>query len=142
MALTVAVKVTVCPTADGLADDVSAVAVAPCVTDCATAGDVLPAKLPFAEYVAVIVCTPGVRSAVGNVVCPAERVPVPMAVAPSKNVTVPAGVPEPLVTVAVNVMLVPKEDGFRDEASVVLVAMPFTVCDSAAEVLGSKVASP
>ena len=40
VALTVAVKVTLCPNTLGLDDDVSAVVVAACCTTCATAADV------------------------------------------------------------------------------------------------------
>lgn len=98
--------------------------------------------MPFAEYDAVIECTPGARSAVAKLACPAERAAVPMPVAPSKNVTVPAGVTELLVTVAVSVIEVPKDDGFSDETTVVVVGMPFTVWLRTADMLGSKVASP
>jgi hypothetical protein len=65
-----------------------------------------------------------------------------MAAAPSKNVTVPVGVPEPLVTVAVNVIEVPKEAGVDEVPTLVLVGIPFTCWLTAAEVLGSKVVSP
>ena len=64
-----------------------------------------------------------------------------MAAAPSRIVTVPVGVPEPL-TVAVNVTDVPKVEGFNDETTEVVEATPFTVCVTAADVLGLKVASP
>lgn len=46
--LTVAVKVTGCPTPDGLADELTAVVVVACVTDCATTAEVLPANVVFA----------------------------------------------------------------------------------------------
>lgn len=46
--LTVAVKVTGCPTPDGLADEVTAVVVVACVTDCVSTADVLPANVVFA----------------------------------------------------------------------------------------------
>ena len=101
--LTVAVKVTGCPTPDGLADELMAVVVVACVTDCATTGEVLPANVVFAAYDAEIECTPAARSTVVNVAVPALSVPVPMAAAPSKKVTVPVGVPPIPVTVAVNV---------------------------------------
>jgi hypothetical protein len=65
-----------------------------------------------------------------------------MAAAPSKKVTVPLGVPDPLLTVAVNVIDCPNDAGLRDDCTTVLVGTPFTVCVSTGEVLGSKVASP
>jgi hypothetical protein len=78
-----------------------------------------------------------------NVAFPAEMVPVPIAARPSKNVTVPVGVPVVvLLTVAVNVTDWPKFEGLPELATVVVEASPLTVCDTAAEVLGSKVASP
>ena len=83
------------------------------------------------------------RSTVVKVAVPeAFSVPVPIAAGPSKNVTVPVGVPEPLVTVAVNVMDCVNVTGFAEVLTVVVVAIPFTVWVIAAEVLGSKVASP
>ena len=48
--------------------------------------------------------------------------PVPIDVPPSWNVTVPVGVPDPVVTVAVNVTLWPNTDEFGDELTVVEVA--------------------
>jgi len=59
----------------------------------------------------------------------ADNVPLPIRVAPSRKLTVPVGVPEPgavTVTVAVNVTLCPKTDGFADEAIVVVVPHLFT----------------
>lgn len=102
----------------------------------------LPAKVVFAAYDALMVCTATLRSEVLNVAWPETRFPVPIAAAPSKNVTVPVGVPEPLLTVAVNVTAFPNTAGFCDEVTEVLVAIPFTVWLSGVEVLGSKVASP
>lgn len=91
----------------------------------------------------MIACTPAARSVVVNVAVPPDNVPVPMPEPPSENVTVPVGaVGELLLTVAVSVTEVPKDDGFSDETSVVLVGMPFTVWLSTADVLGSNVASP
>ena len=64
-------------------------------------------------------------------------VAVPMTFAPSKNWTVPVGVPVP-VTVAVKVTACPAVDGFAEELTAVLVALPFTVCVSTAEVLPAE----
>lgn len=102
----------------------------------------LPAKVVFAAYDALMVCTATLRSEVLNVAWPETRFPVPIDAAPSKNVTVPVGVPEPLLTVAVNVTAFPNTAGFCDEVTEVLVAIPLTVWVSAVDVLGSKVASP
>ena len=57
---------------------------------------------------------------------PADKVPVPIPAPPSKNVTVPVGVPDPLLTVAVNVTDAPNDDGLSEEATVVVVGMPLT----------------
>lgn len=90
----------------------------------------------------MIACTPAVRSAVVKVAVPPDKVPVPIPAPPSENVTVPVGVPDPLLTVAVNVTDVPNDDGFSEEMTVVLVGIPLTTWFSAVDVLGSKVASP
>jgi len=65
-----------------------------------------------------------------NEAVPPESVPVPRVVAPSRKVTVPDGVPAPganAATVAVKVTLCPEDDGFRDEATVVVVLALLTV---------------
>ena len=69
---------------------------------------------------------------------PAESVPVPSVVVPSRNVTEPVAVLG--VTVAVNVTLCPKIDGFRDDVKAVEVAVPaeFTVCVRTAEMLAAN----
>jgi hypothetical protein len=77
-----------------------------------------------------------------NVAVPPDKVPVPIPAPPSENVTVPVGVPDPLLTVAVNVTDAPNDDGFSEEVTLVLVGIPLTTWLSAVEVLGSKVASP
>ncbi len=59
----------------------------------------------------------------------ADKVPLPITVTPSRKFTVPVGVPAPgatIATVAVNVTLCPKTDGFTDEATVVVVLALFT----------------
>lgn len=77
-----------------------------------------------------------------KVAVPALSVPVPIEALPSMNVTVPVGVPELLPTVAVNVIDCVNVAGFAEETTVVVVAIPFTVCVVAVDVLGSKIASP
>ncbi len=60
----------------------------------------------------------------------ADNVPLPITVTPSRKLTVPAGLPAPgatTATVAVNVTLCPKTDGFTDEATVVVVLALLTV---------------
>jgi hypothetical protein len=89
-----------------------------------------------------MLCTATVRSEVTKVALPETSVPVPMAAAPSKKVTVPVGVPEPLLTVAVNVTGFPNTAGFCDVATDMVVAIPLTSWLSTVDVLGSKVASP
>lgn len=90
----------------------------------------------------MIGCEPAASVDVVSVPAPAVREAVPMDAGPSKKVTVPVGVPEALETVAVKVTLCPGIAGFAEEVTTVVVAWPFTVCASAAEVLGSKVALP
>jgi hypothetical protein len=54
----------------------------------------------------------------------ADNVPLPITVVPSRKLTEPVGLPAPgavAVTVAVNVTLCPKVDGFKEEARAVLV---------------------
>src|SRR5437763_583286 len=80
-----------------------------------------------------------------KVATPPLRVPVPRVAATSLKVTVPVGVPVPggvAATVAVNVTACPDTVGLAEEASAVLVAAWFTVCESAADVLAVKFASP
>lgn len=89
-----------------------------------------------------MLCTATLRSEVVKVAVPETSVPVPMAAAPSKKVTVPVGVPEPLLTVAVNVTGFPNTAGFCEVATDMVVAFPLTIWLSAVDVLGSKVASP
>jgi hypothetical protein len=91
-------------------------------------------------------CDPSASKDVVNVAFPLISVPGPKGVAPSFRVTEPVGVPLPgatTTTVAVNVTVWPKCDGFGEEVSVVVVAALCTVCDRAAgEVLVRKSTSP
>src|SRR5579864_5881595 len=61
--------------------------------------------------------------------------------APSLNVTVPVGLP-PVVTVAVNITACPNLEGFRLEATDVLLGYLFTTCFSNGEVLAMLFTSP
>ena len=73
------------------------------------------------------------REFVETVACPPEFIgTVARVVAPSLNAILPVGVPAPgaaTFTVAVNVTVLPRIDGFADELSTVVVAAGFTVCD-------------
>src|SRR5262249_9556383 len=125
--VTVAVKVTDWPNVLGVGAPVTVVVVAavPAVTVCVTGGEVLDANPAAPSYRAVIVCVPAVRADVLNVALPlASSVPVPRVATPSRNVTDPVGVPDPDVTVAVNVTDWPTELGFGVAARVVVVAAP------------------
>jgi hypothetical protein len=141
--LTVAVKVTLWPCAEGLGEDASVVVLDAVLTVCDTAVEVLTANLASPEYLAVIECEPMESVAVWNVAWPELRVPLPICVLPSKNSTVPVIVPaELLPTVAVNVTDCPKEDGLADETSDVVVTAPLILWLRAVELLGSNVPSP
>src|SRR5580692_296767 len=54
---------------------------------------------------------------------PLINIALPKVVEPSENDTVPVGVPDPEVTVAANVTVCPKPEGFGVEVTVVLVAV-------------------
>lgn len=88
--------------------------------------DVLPLKLPSLTYCAVMLCVPTERVDVLNEATsfPPTRFrgALPIGVAPSKKFAVPVGVPLPEETVAVNETCCPKNDGFRDEVTVIEVA--------------------
>ena len=77
-----------------------------------------------------------------NVALPLLSVPEPNVEDPSLNVTVPVGVPPPDLTVAVNVTALPDFDGFREDATELVVVACFTVCVSTAEVLLAKLPLP
>jgi hypothetical protein len=68
-----------------------------------------------------------------------SRVLVPRLVAPSKKVTVPVGVPTPAgigETTAVNVIKLPKADGFADDETTVTVASATPVPESEIVIAG------
>jgi hypothetical protein len=79
---------------------------------------------------AIIVCVPAVRKSTLSDATPvASTLTVPNSVVPSTNVTGPAGTAPSAVTVAVNVTAsAPATDGFADDVSSVVVAVPVTVC--------------
>jgi hypothetical protein len=68
------------------------------------------------------VWVPALKAAVEKVALPPESVAVPRVLELSRYVTVPVGVPLPEtgLTVAVNVTVWPKTDGFNDEVTVVV----------------------
>jgi hypothetical protein len=141
---TVAVKVTLCPTTDGLSDEVTVVVVLALFTTWVNTALVLPLKLESPLYFAVIEWDPTDSVLVMKVVEPDARVPVPRVVVPSRKVTVPVGVPVPEVgaTVAVNVTDCPKTDGFADDVTVVVVPVVPTDWVRTALVLVLKLPSP
>jgi len=130
--LTVAVKVTDCPTTEGLADEVIVVLVEAWFTIWDNGDEVLVVKLVSALYVAVIECPPTASVVVVNAAVLPVRLTVPSEVAPSLNVTVPVGVPAPgatAATVAVKVNDWPRTDGLVPlvSATVVVVLAWLTV---------------
>src|SRR5208282_460184 len=135
--VTVAVKVTLAPTVDGLSELASVVAVASLLTTCDSETLVEPLLAESPLYVAVMLCVPTARAVVAH--CAVRVLPEPdsatalhppIDVDPSWKFTVPVGaVP---LTVAVNVTLAPKVEGVNEVATAVVVATLFTVCDSGA----------
>ena len=93
-------------------------------------------------YLAVIGCVPTLRVEIDNFALPLLSVALPIDTPLSLNVTEPVAVEG--VTPAVNVTDCPLTDGFRPEASVVVVVaiVALTVCDSVAEVLVLNVEVP
>src|ERR1700683_5103532 len=142
--LTVAVNVTLCPLAIGVAEDVTNLVVAAFATICASCGDALPLKSALPLYVAPMLCVPAFRVEVVNSACPDPlSVTVPSAAAPSLNVTDPVAIPEVNgVTVAVNVTVCPGADGFTEETSAVDVPACVTLWISGAVMCGLNLPSP
>jgi hypothetical protein len=141
--ITVAVKVTACPTDEGLTEDVSVVVVVACVTVCERADDELPRKLVSPPYSAVMAWVPVERLDVLKAACPDElRVPVPIGAPPSLNVTLPVRPATLEVTRAVKVTIWPATAGFLDELTLVEVDALLTVCVTGADVLARKLALP
>ena len=74
---------------------------------------------------------------------PGETGTVPKALDPSKNVTEPRKLPPGFAAiVAVNVIVSPVRDGFREDDRVVVVETAFNVCASVALVLPCVFVSP
>jgi hypothetical protein len=106
-------------------------------------GDVLPAKFPAAPYAAVTECVPVAGALVVRAACPvASSPPVPTVAPSTANVTTPAGVPAPLVTVAVKVTLSPTVTGLADGVRDVDVVAGATVCATPDEALAANAAVP
>jgi hypothetical protein len=129
--LTVAVSVTIWPTAAGFGDNFKAVVVLPLLIVSVSAVEVLGATPVSPSYVAVIARAP---TASPRVVSVARRAAfngrVSSGVAPSKKVTVPVGVPAPgatTLTVAVNTTGRPITDGFGAAIRAVALAARVTV---------------
>ena len=124
LAVSVAVRVTLCATRAGLVADVSTVMVARALTVSVSADEVLVRLLTSPPYTAVRLWLPAVKNVAENVAVPAVTIPVPSVVAPSLNVTFPlAEVP---VTAAVSVTALPTGTGLAAETTVVLVVRAFT----------------
>jgi hypothetical protein len=144
--LTVAVKVTFWPGADGFAEDATVVLVPALPTVCVSV-PLLVAKVASPEYTALTVCpaTDKVLMAV-LVATPLlfRLTGVPKFAVSIINCTVPVGVPPPEagVTVAVKVTLWPNTDGFTEEVTAVAVPLLPTVCVSPGEMLLAKLLSP
>jgi hypothetical protein len=88
-------------------------------------------------YWAVIECVPVERLEFERVATPLVlSVEEPRGVLPSENVTVPVGVtvPEVGVTVAVNVTICARREGFGEEVSEVAVPIKLTFCVKVEEV--------
>jgi len=135
--VTVAVKVTLAPTIDGLSELATVVALGTLFTVCISAVLVEPLLLASPPYDAVMLWLPTARPPV--VQAAVRESPEPLNataehpaidVPPSRKLTLPVGA-VPLI-VAVSVTLAPKTDGLAELDSVVLLVTLFTVCVSAA----------
>jgi hypothetical protein len=143
VAVTVALNVTDCPAVDGFCDELSNVLVPVLFTTCDTAAEVLAAWPVSPLYTTVMLCVPTVSADVASDAAPPAKFCVPNVAVPFLNVTVPVGVPPELdVTVALNVTLCPKLEGFALDATVVAVVYLFTVSVKIADVLARNVVSP
>lgn len=133
----VAVKVTFCPTDEGLMEDANDIVVE-AFTTWVNAGEVLEALFASPLYVAVILCEPAAKDEVFKVALFPERLTVPRLVTPSKNCTLPVGV-DP-VTVAVKATLCPVAEGLmEDDSDTPDEAVTLWVSD---DVLDAKLPSP
>jgi hypothetical protein len=90
--------------------------------------EMLPPNAAFPEYVAMMTCDPACPNTTAMLATPLEfRVALPIRVPLFVNVIVPAGVPEVLVTLAVNVTECPTSDGLSEEIRAVAVGARLTV---------------
>ena len=138
--VTVALKVTDCPSVDGFCDEVTAAVVGSCEILCDSAGEVLGASFVSPMYAAVIVCVPTANEETDKDAFPPAIGAVPSAVVPSANCTVPVAVIG--VTVAVKGTACPIVAGFSAEVTCTLDATWLTACVRTADVLAALVASP
>jgi hypothetical protein len=144
---TVAVNVTLAPTADGF-DELAIVAVlVALLTTCDSAALVDAELLASPPYEATILCVATVsvlivHAAVLLLPLPASATALQPVTEPPSAVkaTEPVG-PTPL-TVAVNVTLTPPVDGFKELATPVVLVALLTTCDSAALLDAALPASP
>jgi hypothetical protein len=100
--VTATLRVTVCPTVDGFALDVSVSEDVALITS-ATAAEVDPTVVESPPYTAVIECVPCVNAEVEKVAAPELIVPVPITTVPSRNCTLPVAVAGATATLKVTV---------------------------------------
>jgi hypothetical protein len=103
--VTLAVKVTPCPTFDGFGEETQVVVVVALFTTWLTACDLLPPKFESPPYTAVIALVATGSVEIVKVAEPPLNVPVPSIVVPFLNVTVSpsGGTPMADVTTAVKI---------------------------------------
>jgi hypothetical protein len=145
--VTEAVKVTLAPATDGLAELDSAVVLVALLTTCEKLGLVEPLLVALPLYTALMLCVAMLRLLVAQVAVRILPEPVSAAavqpaieVAPSLKFTVPVGA-LPL-TVAVKVTLVPAVEGVNELPIPVVLVAPLTVWESAALLDVALAASP
>jgi hypothetical protein len=108
--VTLAVKVTDCPTFDGFSEEAKTVVVVALLTTCFTTFDVLPGRLESPPYTALIALVPTGNVDVIKLAEPPLNVPVPKTVVPFMNEMISpsgGGTPRLEVTVAVKATVCP-----------------------------------
>ena len=146
--VTVAVRVTLVPTTDGLLELDTTVVVADLALTTCDSGELLDEAFePSPEYAATMLCVPVVSAAVLHAAVRALPDPVSatapqlaMLVPPSVKLTVPVGALP--VTVAVKVTLAPTIEGLAELVIPVAVPDVLTTCDSTALLDAVLPASP
>ena len=105
LALTIAVKVTCCPSSLGFNEDLTTVVVADLLTVCVSTAEVLVRNAASPGYFALIESFPAANEDVANVALPPAKAAVPKVADPFVKVMISpsAGVPSLELTVAVNV---------------------------------------